>query len=243
MTWNALDLLDEWLTSRPYPPRTAADYRAGVRSWIDTCDADRIAWDKVAAQHIALWAHVPRAPHSATARRVSAVRSYYAHAAARDAIPYNPAARRPRPASPAHLGPASLDPWQIAVLLAAYDERTRPTARHPEQDRACGYLHTGLGLRAGQVMTLTLDDLTTHRNLGGGADTLRLRDPATGHRHIPLPPVIRDAVNAYLPRRVRPKDPTGGGPLFTGRTGARMPHGYPNELLRTVATTSGLLRP
>ncbi|WP_199848100.1 hypothetical protein [Streptomyces dysideae] len=51
------------------------------------------------------------------------------------------------------------------------------------------------------------------------------------------------AVNAYLPRRRPPGDSTYGGPLFTSRTGIKMPHRCPHDLLRAVAVASGLLSP
>ncbi|MBC9727393.1 hypothetical protein [Streptomyces sp. TRM68367] len=154
---------------------------------------------------------------------------------------YNPAARRSRLTNPAQLTPAGLDPWQIAVLLAAFDERGPAESRHPRQDRACGYLQLGLGLRSGAVLAICLDDLSTEREVGRGADTLRLSDPGGGHRMVPLPALLGEAVSAYLPRRRPPRDSTRGGPLFTARTGIKMPSRYPHDLLRAVAGGSGLL--
>lgn len=243
MGWDPYELLEPWLAATVYPPRTRENYREHADDWLRHCREAGPPWDKVAAQHIALWAHRPGAPHSATARRVSAVRSFYAYALRRDAVVYNPAARRPRLTNPAQLTPAGLDPWQIAVLLAAFDERGPAESSHPQQDRACGYLQLGLALRAGAVLAIHLDDLSTERDIGRGADTLRLPDSGGGHRMVPLPPLVGEAVNAYLPRRRSPRDSTRGGPLFTGRTGVKMPHRYPHDLLRVVAEGSGLLSP
>ncbi|MFI5799368.1 tyrosine-type recombinase/integrase [Streptomyces sp. NPDC051677] len=225
------------------PTRTSENYRSHVTDWLDRCRETGPAWDRVAAQHIALWAHRSGVPHSATARRVSAVRSFYAYALRSDAVVYNPAARRPRLTNPAQLTPAGLGSWQIAVLLAAFDERGRHVSTHPHQDRACGYLQLGLALRSGLLLAVNLDDLSTERDIGIGADTLRLPNPAGGHRLVALPPLVGDAVNAYLSRRRPPRDSTHGGPLFTSRTGIRMPHRYPHDLLRAVARSSGLLSP
>jgi site-specific recombinase XerD len=248
MNWDPYELVDDWLTARVYPSVTLTGYRADVGAWLDHCRTTDTAWDKAAPGHIALWAHEPGAPHRRTARRVSAVRSFYAYALDRGAVVHNPVERRPGFTNPAQLSPATLDPRQIAVLLAALDERgergggrTRSRHPHPLQDRACGYLLVGLGLRAALVTVLVLDDLSTEGTIGLGADTLRLPDPSGGHHLVPLPPLVREAVNAYLPHRVPPRDPARGGPLFTGRTGAKMPQRHPHDLLRSVATASGLL--
>lgn len=206
------------------------------------CAEEDLSWDKVAAQHIALWAHRPGAPHSSTARQVSAVRSFYAYAGHHNAVPYNPAARRPRPAGRAQLTPSALDPWQTAVLLAALDEHGAPGTHQHHLDRLCGYLQIGLGLRSAEIVRLSLDDLTTTRDIGHGVDTLRLYDPGGRARTVRLPPLIRDAVGAYLPLRRRPRDLTGGGPLLTSRAGIRIPQRHPGDLLHEVAVGCGLLR-
>jgi integrase len=158
-----------------------------------------------------------------------------AYALAQGAVVHNPAARRPRLSNAAQLTPSGLDPWQTAVLLAAVD-------RHTSQDRACCYLRLGLGLRSGQIVGLTLDDLLTDQDIGRGPDTLRLPEPDGGHRLVPLPPLVRDAVSAYLPHRRPPQDTTCGGPLFTAPSGIRVPRHYPAGLLRAVAEETGLLR-
>jgi site-specific recombinase XerD len=239
--WDPYELLEPWLAATVYPSRTRENYREHVGDWLRHCRTAGQPWDRVAAQHIALWAHQPGAPHSATARRVSAVRSFYAYALRRDAVVYNPAARRPRLTNPAQLTPAGLDPWQVVVLLAAFDELGRGESRHPQQDRACGYLQLGLGLRSGALLALNLDDLSTERDLGRGADALRLPNPGGGHRTVALPAPVAEAVHAYLPYRRPPRDSSHGGPLFTSRTGIKMPHHYPHDLLRAVAAASGLL--
>ncbi|WSQ13395.1 site-specific integrase [Streptomyces sp. NBC_01231] len=236
------DLFREWLETTAYPRAVRENYGGSVERWLAHCADEDLVWDRIAAQHIALWAHRPGAPHRSTAQRVSAVRSFYAYAEHHDALPYNPAARRPRPTSRAHLTPSRLDPWQTAVLLAALDERGRPGSSQHLLDRLCGYLQVGLGLRSAEIVRLSLDDLTTTRDIGHGADTLRLHDPDGRPRLIPLPALIRDAVRAYLPGRTRPRDPGGGGPLLTSRAGIRIPQRHPGDLMCAVAKECGLLR-
>ncbi|MFI9583465.1 tyrosine-type recombinase/integrase [Streptomyces sp. NPDC052236] len=236
--WDPERLLDEWLAARTYPARTHENYRRDGGRWLASCREQGLAWDKVAAQHIALWAHRPDGPRRATAHRISAVRSLYAYALTRGALPYNPAEQRPQLTNPAQLTASGLDPQQIAALLAALDRWSRADSRHPLRDRACGYLLIGLALRSAQLLDLRLDDLTTDR----GRYAVRLPDTRAGERLVPLHPLVRRAVDAYLPTRVAPRDAAGGGLLFTSRTGARLPHRHPHDLLRALARAGGVLR-
>ena len=91
----------------------------------------------------------------------------------------------------------------------------------------------GLALRAGAVLAVNLDDLSTERDIGRGADTLRLPNAGGGYRVVALPSLVREAVNAYLACRRPPRDSTHGGPLFTNRTGIKMPHRTASGLLST----------
>jgi integrase/recombinase XerC len=235
-------MLQEWLEASTYPSRVRENYRHSTARWLAHCAEEGLGWDRVAAQHIALWAHTPGAPHSSTARQISAVRSFYAYAVRQNTVPYNPAARLPRLTSTAHLTPSRLDPWQAAVLFAALDERGRTGSPQPHLDRVCGYLQVGLGLRSAEILRITLDDLTTTHDIGGGPDTLRLHDSVGHSRLVRLPRLLRDAIGGYLPRRRPPRDTTHGGPLLTSRAGIKIPHRYPKDLLQDVATASGLLQ-
>ncbi|WP_369244840.1 site-specific integrase [Streptomyces sp. R41] len=241
VAWGTRELLQEWWEASTYPVRVRENYRRSAESWLIHCTEEDLAWDRVAAQHIALWAHQPGAPHRSTAQRVSAIRSFYAYAVRQNALPYNPAARGPRLTSNAQLTPSRLDPWQAAVLLAALDERRRTDSPQPRLDRVCGYLQVGLGLRSAEILRITLDDLITTRDIADGPDTLRLYDADGRQRLVRLPALIRDAVHSYLPHRRRPRDTTRGGPLLTSRAGIKIPHHYSIDLLRNVATASGLL--
>ncbi|MEU9291150.1 hypothetical protein AB0D57_42660 [Streptomyces sp. NPDC048275] len=144
--------------------------------------------------------------------------------------------------SAAQLTPSRLDPWQAAVLLAAFDERGRTDSPQPHLDRVCGYLQVGLGLRSAEILRFTLDDLATTRDIGSGPDILRLYDSRGHQRFVGLPELIRGAINTYLPHRRPPRDHAHGGPLLTSRAGIKIPHHYPIDLLRKVAKASGLLR-
>jgi site-specific recombinase XerD len=89
--------------------------------------------------------------------------------------------------------PRGLEAAEVERLLAACDRRTRTGRR----DFAMLMLLVRLGLRAGEVRTLSLDDLDWH------AGELIVR--GKGHRveRLPLPADVGEAVAAYL-RRGRP---------------------------------------
>lgn len=103
------------------------------------------------------------------------------------------------PAAPAVAGwrlsglPKGLEPGQLRPLLAICDRRTRTGRR----DYAILLLLSRLGLRAGEVASLGLDDIDWHR----GEFTIT----GKGHRaeRLPLPDDVGAAVTAYL-RRGRP---------------------------------------
>lgn len=99
-----------------------------------------------------------------------------------------------RPPAPAAPGlPRALSPAQLAAMLMAADVSTPVGLR----DQAIVVLISRLGLRAGEVATLTLEDLHWHASAlvvhGKGARVLRL----------PIPTDVGQALVAYL-RQGRP---------------------------------------
>lgn len=64
--WEPGELLQEWLARSTYPEQVRERYGRSVERWLAHCADEDLVWDRVAAQHIALWAHRPGAPHSAT---------------------------------------------------------------------------------------------------------------------------------------------------------------------------------
>lgn len=94
--------------------------------------------------------------------------------------------------------PKGLEPGQVRRLLAACDRRTRTGRR----DYAVLLLGSRLGLRAGEVAGLGLDDIDWR----GGEIVVR----GKGNRveRLPLPPDVGAAITAYL-RRGRPATASG----------------------------------
>jgi site-specific recombinase XerD len=94
--------------------------------------------------------------------------------------------------------PQALTPAQLQALLAACDRRT-PTGR---RDYAIVLLLARLGLRAGEVARLGLDDIDWH------AGELRVVGKGNRGESLPLPADVGAAITAYL-RRGRPTSARG----------------------------------
>jgi len=107
------------------------------------------------------------------------------------------ARRRPGPQ------PCGLEPAEIARLLASCDRR-RGVGR---RDHAILMLLARLGLRAGEVAALTLDDIDWRQA------ELMVRGKGDRHERLPLPAAVGESVAGYL-QRGRPKPPQGSRVVF-----------------------------
>ena len=141
--------------------------------------------------------------------------------------------------------PTYLSPRQLEALLDVFDRRTLLGKR----DYAVALCLARLGMRAGEVATLSLDDVDWRQG------TLRLAAPkGRRQRQLPLPEPVGQALVSYL-RQARPQGPTrwlfrtddGQRPLTrswlsqrVGRALARAGLGIPGKrahlLRRTFAT-------
>jgi len=90
--------------------------------------------------------------------------------------------------------PKSIEPEQVERLLKSCDRRTATGRR----DYAVLLLLARLGLRAGEVMALTLDDLDW------GAGELSVRGKGSRRDQLPMPQDVGEALVAYL-RNGRPR--------------------------------------
>jgi integrase len=105
--------------------------------------------------------------------------------------------------------PRALDPDQLRRLLASCDRR-RGLGR---RDYAIMLLLSRLGLRAGEVAALGLDDLDWY------AGEIVIRGKANRSERLPLPPDVGVAITGYL-RRGRPATAQGRGVFVR----AKAPH-------------------
>lgn len=99
--------------------------------------------------------------------------------------------------------PPGLTAAEVRRLLASCDRRRRVGRR----DYAILMLFARLGLRAGEVAALTLDDIDWHHG------ELIVRGKGNRHERLPLPSAVGAAVASYL-QRGRPKPPEGCRAVF-----------------------------
>ncbi len=118
--------------------------------------------------------------------------------------------------------PRALAPDEVERLLAACDRRTRTGRR----DFSMLMLLVRLGLRAGEVRTLSLDDLDWR------AGELLVRGKGNRLERLPLPPEVGEAVAAYL-RRGRPATAQGRAVFVRVRA--------PHRPLTSTAVTNAVL--
>jgi integrase/recombinase XerD len=90
--------------------------------------------------------------------------------------------------------PKSLPPHQVALVLSTCDRKTKNGRR----DYAILLLLARLGLRAGEVVSLMLDDIDWHRG------SIMVRGKGGHEAHLPIPVDVGEAIAAYL-KDGRPK--------------------------------------
>lgn len=90
--------------------------------------------------------------------------------------------------------PKSLPPQQVAHVLSTCDLKTKNGRR----DYAILLLLARLGLRAGEVVSLMLDDIDWHRS------SIMVRGKGGQEAHLPIPVDVGEAIAAYL-KDGRPK--------------------------------------
>lgn len=125
------------------------------------------------------------------ARRVAALRTFFAWCYDHDLIPADPAARLKTPKRRKRLPKALPE----AAAVTALDE-AGAAARWPERDELIVALAIACGLRLDEIANLRLDNL-----VGDGPDFLVVRGKGDKERRLGVPPVVQEALAAYLPTR------------------------------------------
>ena len=145
------------------------------------------------------------------ARKVSAVRAFFADAARRGAVVANPAAGVPQPKRPQTL-PKAIPSASLGRLLDALDGNEPVDLR----DRAALELMYATGLRVSELASLRVGDVSD-------SDFLTVTGKGAKDRAVPLSRVARTAVHTYL-QRGRPKLATAqaGDALWVGVRGGAL---------------------
>ena len=131
-----------------------------------------------------------RAP-ATVARRTAAIRTFFAWCYATDRIPADPAAKLEAPKRRKRM-PKALSADMAADAL----DQSGQGSRWPERDELIIALALACGLRLEEIATLRLDQLQ-----GDPPDALVVRGKGDKERRLGVPPVVQEALAAYLPTR------------------------------------------
>ncbi len=184
-------------SERGLSPATLINYLPTVRRFLtERFGGETIGLDELCPQdaHRFILRHARRVSRSRAQLMVTALRSFFRFLYQRGDITSDLASALPSVANwrLSHL-PKSLLPEQVEGLLASCDQQTTIGRR----DHAILLLLARLGLRAGEVIALTLEDLDWE------AGVLTVHGKGSRQEQLPLPEDIGDALVNYL-RHGRP---------------------------------------
>jgi integrase/recombinase XerC len=166
---------------------------------------------------------------SSTARAMSVLRNFFRWLA-RNGYGDNQAIRAMRSPKRPHGIPSPLPVADAGLLLESADllpGEPWETLR----DTALFTLLYGCGLRISEALGLDRRDAPT-------GDSLRVTGKGGKERMLPVLPLVRDAVGAYLAACPRPA--RADGPLFLGRRGKRLNPGVAQRRMRELRVLLGL---
>ena len=218
--------------------RTRRAYASDLAAWLDWLRGTGVDVLAVRRVHLDLWVrHLldHGAASSSTARRLSALTSFYRHLVEHDVLAANPvtAVRRPT-VDPDHTTTVGLDRDQARALIAAADADTGP-ARLRTAAAARLLLH--LGLRVDELAAADVDDLGHDR----GHRILTVTRKGGRRTSVVLPPATAAAVDAYLVDRLRRVGTNLiGQPLLATTAGARLDQSALWKLVRRLARAAGI---
>ncbi|MHA6631825.1 tyrosine-type recombinase/integrase [Pseudonocardia sichuanensis] len=217
--------------------RTRRAYAGDLAAWLDWLH--EIGVDAVDARrvHVDLWVRQlldAGAAAASTARRLSALSSFYRHLVEHDLLAANPAAPVRRPAvDPDHTATVGLDRDQARAFLAAADTDTGP-ARLRTAAAARLLLH--LGLRVDELAAADVADLGHDR----GHRVLSVTRKGGRRAVVVLPPSTAAALDAYLAARAATSPGPTVGPLLATSSGGRLDQGALWKLVRRLARAADI---
>jgi integrase/recombinase XerC len=171
------------------------------------------------------------AVNATRARHLSAVRSFFKYLARRHGVD-NPSVKlvaTPRSRRPL---PRALPPQDARNVTTDIAE-LQDTAAMQARDTALFTLLYGCGLRIAEALSLNVRDAP---GVGGDAP-LRVIGKGSKERIVPVLPVVRDAIGAWL---VRHPDRQPDSPLFLGARGKRLDPAVAQKTMRDYRRLNGL---
>lgn len=222
---------------RGLSPRTRKAYAADVADFARAARIDpaapAAAWGRVRTRAIRAWLDRARRDGLAAttrARRLVAVKSFFAWLRAEDEIPADPAAILKQARRTAVL-PHSVSREEADRFLALSGPATKENLR----DRALTEVLYGCGLRASEAVGLTLDSVRFEEGL------VRVRGKGSKVRLVPLGSRAEEALRRYL-ADARPafRPAPGEAALFLGPRGRALSRSTLWRVVKTRARTAGL---
>ena len=197
---------------RRLSPHTLSAYRRDLRSLTDFCERAALSLeslDSYAVRQFAAECHRRGASPRSIARRLSAIRRFFAFLVRNEIIKSNPASSIQAPKPPRRL-PSTLDADQVASLLSLGGDDDLMV-----RDRAMLELFYSSGLRLAELVGVDLGDLDVPDR------TVRVLGKGKKIRVVPVGRHALDALEAWLAVReglARPAETV----LFVSRRGTRL---------------------
>jgi integrase/recombinase XerD len=164
------------------------------------------------------------------ARRLSALRAFFAFAVDEGRLKKNPAQLLENPKLPQHL-PEVLTREEMENLLAQPDLRDKSGQR----DRCMLELLYAAGLRVSELCDMSVVDLDLQRGL------VRVFGKGSKERLVPLHNLMQQMLAAYL-KAWRPKFTPTGNQLFVNRSGHALTRQYVWKMVKKYAVQAGIRR-
>lgn len=165
------------------------------------------------------------------ARRLSALRAFFAFAVEEGVLKTNPALLLENPKLPQYL-PEVLSREEMEKLLALPDMDDKSGRR----DRCMLELLYAAGLRVSELRNLSVADLDLQRGL------VRVFGKGAKERLVPLHDMIQELLADYL-RAWRPQFSPSGNQLFANRSGRALSRQYVWKMVKKYAILAGIRRP
>lgn len=227
---------DELLAGRGLSPRTTASYAEDLASLerfeqeLESSGAS--AW-RMNEEEIFLfmaWLRSRGAAARTLARRLSALRSFFAHARELGAIADDPLRFLENPRLPAYL-PSVLEKDEMARLL----EACGGTAPGAFRDRCVLELLYAAGLRVSELCDLTVDGVDLQSGI------VRVFGKGRKERIVPVHQLMLNLLQEYL-EQWRPLFSPACRNLFLNRSGRRLSRQYVWKMIKKYAQLAGLAK-
>ena len=228
--------LPAWLAQRGLSPRTVESYGQDLESFF--LFEEELAQSGGSAscpdeQEIFLylaWLRSRGNTGRTLARRLSALRAFFAFAVEEGALKANPALLLENPKLPQHL-PEVLSREEMEKLLALPDMDEKSGRR----DRCMLEMLYAAGLRVSELCNLSVADLDLQRGL------VRIFGKGAKERLVPLHDMIQALLDDYL-RSWRPLFSPGGNQLFVNRSGRALSRQYIWKMVKKYTLLAGIRR-